>query len=247
MDSGTIRAIVNGSLGVGAAFVLADSWFGQGLKNHASRTQYLDDRAAANGIITAGTLLWPLVFDAVFGYQALVSNPTTLIGLVGPIFLGALQIGSSRALVDEPASPDESRRTEAQIVVSAALSIGILLLSREKNSPQVMLGLEAILLAVILSVTVVVPAASLGQKQNGTQIVIQSGQRVALNYAVGLVLTGVILAAFGALGDPTAAARPLFLGRLLGAAGSESAGAAGSESAGAESAGAESAGAKSSG
>lgn len=227
MDSGTIRAIVNGSLGVGAAFVLADSWFGQGLKNHASRTQYLDDRAAANGIIAAGTLMWPVVFDSVFGYSILKSNPASLVGLVGPMLLGVLQIGSSRSLLDEPASPDETRRSEAGIVVSAALSIGILLLSRGKNSPEVVLGLEAILLAVILSVTVVVPAASLGQKQNGTQIVIQAGQRVALNYAVGLVLAGVILAAFGAFGAAGApggtsspGARPLLLGLL----GSESGG-----------------------
>lgn len=191
----SLKAWINGTLGVGAAAILTDAFFAHGLRAHAAKPGFLDDRAISNGILTAGALMWPVLFDALFGYETLAHKPAAAIGLAVPLLLTTLQLGSSKSFDDDAGSPDDQRRAEAQIVVSAALSVGILMLNRSRTS-DTQEGLEAILMAVVLAVAVIIPSASLGQKKHGTKLVVQSGQRVALNYAIGLVVLGVLLAAF---------------------------------------------------
>lgn len=187
---------VNGALGVGAVGVLLDSTVFHGIQSSRSNPGFLDERATANGILVSGALLWPVLFSTVVGYSALWTSPLLLVGFVIPVILILSQLLTGRSATDDTRSPDNERRVEAQILLSSALSIGILLLNLHSDKAHSKEGMKVLILAVVLCLALVVPSASLAQKATGRKILVQAVQRVCLDMAVGLVVTGVVLSVF---------------------------------------------------
>lgn len=208
-----VRIGANVGLAAAGAAAIADGTWGHGLHPSCTPPGRLDDRATANGILLGSGFLWPVVFDMVVGYHRALESPIVAAGLLVPLGLVGLQMSSSTSLQDRNA-PDDSRRVEAQIVISTAFSIGLLLLNlRNVAGPHTptpgggiaglasmsRTGLIAIVIAVLICLVIVVPAASLGGNSGKSDdtIIVQTVQRAGLNYSFGLVLAGVLLAFAG--------------------------------------------------
>lgn len=211
MSSGPLsaRAIANGSLLGAALGILWDSQeTGRILTCPKTTGGFLRGKGISNGVLASGILVWPVLFDLAVGYDQIVENPLLALGLVGPMVLSAMQLLSTRPDNDEAVNPSpDTRRSEAGIIISAALSIGLLLLNSQ-NREAIADGMRLLVVAVLLSLLVVVPTTSLSHRPSGSHAVVASTQRTSLNFALGFLLTGVLIAMLRQMIPKTAAKWP---------------------------------------
>ncbi len=187
--NGILRLLLNSSLTVGAAALLADGEM-QGM---GTGDWYHDDKATANSVLAAGALLWPVAFDAIVGYDKIGTLPTIGLGFCIPLVLGMFNLAGPRSVHCDKATNDADRRVEAQSIIQAAFAAGILLFNSSDGFLQ-QRGIRIIMFAILMCVAAVIPQGILGNGISGERIVLQAAQRVTLNWSIGLIVVGMLTA-----------------------------------------------------
>jgi hypothetical protein len=144
------------------------------------------DEMVGTGLFAASGLLWPIMFDWLIGYQELIENPKIAFGFMLPLILTVQNLqGSDIENFDRQA---DSRQSEAQALISAVFSIGILNLDQSLREE----GIGYIMLAILLCVAVVIPRGLMRPRNPQQKYFVQAYQRAGLNYAVGFLLIGLL-------------------------------------------------------
>lgn len=149
---------------------------------------------------TGGVLFWPVLFDIVVGYDVLMKHPYAFLGFLWPLMMGLIDMRASadRTLLDVTDKHGNVRigtfRADVGVIVTTAFAMGSLM-SSKSDVGSARLASPLIMFALVLCLAFVLPA---GDAADGASfrhtVTVQSVQKVALNYAVGFVLTGIALA-----------------------------------------------------
>lgn len=173
------------------------------LRVHAKAEQLNDEvmRYYVNAVLGIGLLLWPLVWDAavasgaVSGLQRLASQPKLFLALLWPLVMVLVDLQyvrnrSQDALFFESLHRIGYLQSDANTIITAAFAMGTLITSMHKQSKGE--GVRVVMYALLLCVAFVIPTSDVPVTSRAA-LIIRSGQKVCLNYAIGFVIAGIML------------------------------------------------------
>ena len=188
------------SLGL-MAWVLLDT--NTQLRVHHKAEQLNDEvmRYYVNAVLTIGLLLWPLVWDVAVGtetmsgLQRLASTPKLFLALLWPLVMVLVDLQyvrdrSQDALFFESLHRIGYLQSDANTIITAAFAMGTLITSMHKQSKGE--GVRVVMYALLLCVAFVIPTSDVPVTSRAA-LIIRSGQKVCLNYAIGFVIAGIML------------------------------------------------------
>ena len=180
--------LINGALVGTSGVVIADTASTLKRRTHTPLTE-TDVQQLSNALLTLGMLLWPVLFDITVGYDSLAKRPRLLLGFAWPVAITSFSLNSvmdRRTLsAAETKGVQRALNNDAQAIISAAFAMGALLSGLKSAS-----GTHIIMYALILSLAFVVP--SIVTSDNAmSRTMVTSGQSLALNWAIGLIMTGI--------------------------------------------------------
>ena len=173
------------------------------LRVHAKAEQLNDEvmRYYVNAVLGIGLLLWPLVWDAavasgaVSGLQRLARQPKLFLALLWPLVMVLVDLQyvrnrSQDALFFESLHRIGYLQSDANTIITAAFARGTLITSMHKQSKGE--GVRVVMYALLLCVAFVIPTSDVPVTSRAA-LIIRSGQKVCLNYAIGFVIAGIML------------------------------------------------------
>jgi hypothetical protein len=173
------------------------------LRAHHKVEQLNDEvmRYYVNAVLALGLLLWPLVWDvavgsaAVSGLQRLARQPKLFLGLIWPLVMVLVDMQyvrnrSQDALFFESLHRIGYLQSDANTIITAAFAMGTLITSMHKHSKGE--GVRVVMFALLLCVAFVIPTSDVPVTSRAA-LIIRSGQKVCLNYAIGFVIAGIML------------------------------------------------------
>jgi len=150
-------------------------------------------RAIVTGLDTVGILAWPLVWEKTVGFGTLAHHPATIFPFLWPMVM----IASDMALTnsDPQLSANglfglQNLQNDSASMINLALAAGALL-TAQYSSALSEASAPLMMYALLVTISFVVPSPNL-DPQTEAGIVLGKLQRIAFNYAVGLVGTGII-------------------------------------------------------
>ena len=159
-----------------------------------------------SGVLLGGMLLWPVLFDLCIGLRDLVKRPRMMFGffwvpLIMALDMGFVVRGSTQG--ELPFQHHELSQ-DTSTIISAAFAMGSLFYASARNYSATHILMYALLLCIAFIVpTVTVPR---GTKQ---AVLVRSVQKVALNYAIGLVICGISVDLFHGVFPSDQVAQPI--------------------------------------
>jgi hypothetical protein len=142
-------------------------------------------------ITSTSVAVWPTLFNTTIGYDKLIKYPRLSFGFLWPIGISLIELSSVvsrpplRGGRDAIMQRANSLNADAQAIISAAFAVGALLSGLKSAA-----GTHIIMYALILSLALVIPNIALPHTAIG-QSIVNSVQNVALNYAIGFIITGI--------------------------------------------------------
>lgn len=169
------------------------------LRVHAKAEQLNDEvmRYYVNAVLALGLLLWPLIWDAAVGggLVRLARQPKLFLALLWPLVmvLADMQYVRNRsqdALFFESLHRIGYLQSDANTIITAAFAMGTLITSMHKQHKGE--GVRVVMYALLLCVAFVIPTSDVPVTSRAA-LIIRSGQKVCLNYAIGFVIAGIML------------------------------------------------------
>ncbi len=179
--------------------VVAGLWGGRAIRTNHANDREDQIRYYSSLISTLGVVAWPLVFNHFVGFQQMLKQPATLFGLLWPMAILLTQLKSDRVdLTDDHLPIVPSTYKDTGIIISVVLSLATLLISawptEAKGNKQAVI--KMLMYAVMLSIAFILPLGDLtgdDHEPSTASTVLQSSQRVFLNYALGFVILAVAI------------------------------------------------------
>jgi hypothetical protein len=142
------------------------------LRVHAKAEQLNDEvmRYYVNAVLALGLLLWPLIWE--LADMQYVRNR------------------SQDALFFESLHRIGYLQSDANTIITAAFAMGTLITSMHKQHKGE--GVRVVMYALLLCVAFVIPTSDVPVTSRAA-LIIRSGQKVCLNYAIGFVIAGIML------------------------------------------------------
>lgn len=149
-----------------------------------------DIQMAQSTVATSGLLLWPVIFDAMLGYDEIRRSPHAALGFLLPFLFLTMNntFALQRAEETSAASDLEADRQltgDASVMASVAFAVSNLAIHMRLQQ-----GTRAILFALMGVLSFVVPNPMLPPNSRSRSAV-QALQQVALTYALGLIVAGI--------------------------------------------------------
>ena len=149
-------------------------------------------RLVFNSMITVGTLLWPIVWDATIGLNELIDNPRLLPAFFWVPLVNLCQMqfvtevstdtsGTAMAMFQQKSLADDTNQ-----LISTAFAMGSLFFSSTKNYT----GTHIIMYGLLITLAFVVPTLHV-PPDTRSAVLWRSGQFIILNYAIGFVIAGI--------------------------------------------------------
>ncbi len=173
------------------------------LRVHAKAEQLSDEvmRYYVNAVLAMGLLLWPLVWDVavaaggVSGLQRLARRPKLFLALLWPLVMVLVDLQYVRNRSQDAQFLESLHRigylqSDANTIITAAFAMGTLITSMHKTSKGE--GVRVVMYALLLCVAFVIPTSDVPVTSRAA-LIIRSGQKVCLNYAIGFVIAGIML------------------------------------------------------
>lgn len=167
---------------------------------HAQRgdARHLQEKGqtVATGVSTVALLLWPLVFNALVGFNTLKTSPVLLIAYLWTVALIAWEILTSNRDWETPEEADQrssSTKMNANVLIGAAWAVGSLLTVVSRSSKQSEHGARILLVALVLCVAFVIPMMVDIDLRSPVAKTMRGLQRTALQYSVGLFVAGITI------------------------------------------------------
>ena len=153
-------------------------------------------RLTQNGMLAVGFVLWPIIWNQAIGYEKLVEHPRMIVGFLWPLILTLFEI---QYVEDFNTGTSDDKKTTAmfnqrnlaadtQAIISVAFAMGSLYFSTSKNANTTHL----IMLALVICLAIILPNLEV-PPESKENIFWHSGQRIALNYAIGWSISGISL------------------------------------------------------
>lgn len=190
------RLAVNGVLGAASAVTLLVTGLCTRNMKSVTEEQRGDKVKILNaGVTLAGTLAWPMVWDATVGYDALRKCPWMISGFLWPMIMNTLQLSTSTM---RPCDTTHDLKIpfvsapygDAAMLISTIFAMGTLLcISQKKDNPEVLK--TYLMYALVLCIAFIVPTAHFNPGY-ASSAGIRAFQRVLLNYSIGYVITAVV-------------------------------------------------------
>ena len=167
----------------------------QYVMNDDSKTYDREDeeiRLTFNAMITVGTLLWPIVWDATIGLNELIENPRLLPAFFWVPLVNLCQMqfvtevstesgGTAMAMFQQRSLADDTNQ-----LISTAFAMGSLFFSSTKNYT----GTHIIMYGLLITLAFVVPTLHV-PPDTRSAVLWRSAQFIILNYAIGFVIAGI--------------------------------------------------------
>jgi len=163
-------------------------------EGHTADKQEEEVRLMFNSMLTVGTLMWPVVWDATIGLDELLLHPRLLLGFLWlPVILMVQQSfvtkfagevgkeGRAMAMFQQKTLMEDS-----SMLISTAFAMGSLLFTAKSSinaTRTIMVGL-VLVLACVLPTLHVPPGTR-------SAVLWRSGQFIVLNYAIAFVIAGI--------------------------------------------------------
>lgn len=186
---GKSRAVTNGILTVLALTVLI---YGLNRAHHYGKKDGVDTITVQSQMVeatvsTAGVIMWPVVFDWLIGYQELATSPQACLGFLLPLLVTGSTGTFALRRQDKTTDAELDRQLTGDASVLASVAFAVSNLSMHLNLKR---GTNSILVALMVLLTFVVPNPALPPRSIW-RTAIQSGQQVALTYALGIIVSGI--------------------------------------------------------
>lgn len=163
-----------------------------------------DQRMLQMLTLFSGMFLWPVVWYALIGFQVFDKYPALVIAFLWPVLMTFYQVMDERYDQEEDLRDTVGRRnnhmaavkTESSALISTAFAMGgmFMVLSRLNNDNNVLQSSSyLVIIALLICISLMIPASnSFINSQRYTHI-FRNVQRVALNYAMGLIMASLII------------------------------------------------------
>ena len=193
----TVGEVAPWTLVGGMVWVLLDTH--TQLRVHAKAEQLNDEvmRYYVNAVLALGLLLWPLIWDAAVGggLARLATQPKLFLALLWPLVMVLVDLQyvrnrSQDALFFESLHRVGYLQSDANTIITAAFAIGTLITSVHKQNKGE--GVRVVMYALLLCVAFVIPTSDVPVTSRAA-LIVRSGQKVCLNYAIGFVIAGIML------------------------------------------------------
>lgn len=152
-------------------------------------------RIIGTTISTVAVLAWPIVWDTLIGYAVLTNAPITLFAFIWPLFITgtdlALSANSRVAASAQRIFGLSSINADTSTILSLTFSVGLLLTSLA-NSKAAAASVPVLFYGLIVLAAFIVPIPASDPTTTGG-FTLSSIQRIALNYALGLIIAALTL------------------------------------------------------
>jgi len=162
-----------------------------------------DDQLIGSSVLAAGILLWPVIWDAVVGYDKLFSCSPLYIAFAWPIVLLLFQMYDSHCDYQEDIENVQNQRhdiikavqSDSGTIISVAFAMGtiFLVMSRLGNEKILYESVRIVIVALIMCIAFIMPTANFMDNSHRYTVYIRYSQRVFINYVVGLVVAALIM------------------------------------------------------
>ena len=145
---------------------------------------------------TIALLLWPCVFGAIVKWEFIEKNPIVLIGFgwTGVMMLWDMISGIRE---EETGTLAEAKNTNtkfnANVLIGAGWAVGSLLAVVSKTNSLSPKSAKVLLISVVLCVAFVIPMMIENDLQQPLSRAMRSLQRNALQYSIGLFVSGIVI------------------------------------------------------
>jgi hypothetical protein len=169
--------------------------------SHYMKDRREDDVLIFFNVIVCGTILWPLLFFAVFKHIDVC--PWILVGLLWPVCLGILQIYDMYYNRCEEMHDVQERRgvmisgihidTSTVISFSFACATFFWAIGNVGNKEKLVPAARLILVVLLICIAFIVPTQHIVDNSQRYCLYIRALQRVAVNYTIGLLIASLIV------------------------------------------------------
>ena len=185
----TVRLIVNGTLLMGVFAVVGDTMTTMRVVRMGRPMTSLEKKVLMNGVTTASILFWPVLWDSTVGYSTIIERPRVAFGFFWPMVISAFDLHytlDKRGLQSgELTGLSRGLNLDAQAIISAAFAMGALM-----SGLKSVRGTHIIMYALIMSLALVIPQVATPSHSTDRAVML-SGQKAALNYAIGYIVAGI--------------------------------------------------------
>jgi hypothetical protein len=151
-------------------------------------------------IITAGTLLWPLLWYTVLGFSCLVKCPLLFIPFIWPILLAAFQIYDFYHEKCEDVNDHQVQRIaligglqlDTSTVISFSFATSSLFWS-VGNRQNLLPSIRILVVALLICIGLIIPTNHFIDNNQQYTTYVRVFQRVCINFALGFVMTALIV------------------------------------------------------
>lgn len=176
-------------------FLYLSKTFRQQRKNFDQNLQDEHFRLLFSAITTIGVLMWPIVWERVIGLDMLGKVPALWFAFLWPLVmsLNDIMYTRHRRMGKETRSSFGSghKSSDGNVLIGIALAIGGLLAS--DGSSQLLKSSKTLLTYALMLLIVFVLPVPVADTPSASSIAIGASQRVAFNYASGLLIAGIAM------------------------------------------------------
>ena len=162
-----------------------------------------DDHAIYFHVITIGTLLWPVLWYYVLGFELFKVYPVLFIAFIWPIILGIVQLIDGYYDKCEDIQDHQQQRlsfiggihTDTATVISFSFACASLFWAMKNNNnvkSNTLPSAKIIVLALLICVGFIVPTFNFIDNNQQYTTYIRVSQRVFVNYCMSFIMTSLI-------------------------------------------------------
>ena len=201
--STTIRCINGVIIGLVVTVILCTMWI---FSHQSPYVQERGDDPRMLQMVTlfVGILVWPLVWHVLLGYELLYKYPVLFVAFLWPMLVTLYQIRDDHDDQQEDMSDLVGRRkqhnaavqTDSTTLISTAFAMGgIFMILPKLNDNQHLMQSAAYMVIVALLICIALTLPNTQHIVNSQRYtnVFRMVQRLALNYALGLIMASLIL------------------------------------------------------
>lgn len=150
-------------------------------------------RLILSGIHAIGILAWPILWSTLIGYRALIQFPILLFGFTWPIIISLIDLYSmsvsGQSVKGKSLFSIGNLQADAQSLITIAFAIGTLLMTLQVGKYS-QATTPLLLYALLFCIAFIIPSIAI-ERESDAGYVFGDMQRIAFNYAMGFVITGI--------------------------------------------------------
>lgn len=179
--------------------------------SHYLKQRHDDDTMIYFNVIAIGTLLWTGIWCAVVGFDLIRSCPWILIGLLWPLMMGVFQLYDIYYDRCEDTQDHQQQRSgliggihlDTSTVISFAFASATLFwaIGNIGDKRNLVPAARIIMTSLLICISLVVPTQHFVDNNQRYATYVRVAQRVAINYAMGFLMTALILVLTNCVGS----------------------------------------------